>query len=115
MIVSIPWPHKDLSPNARVHWRVRSKRVAAYRNGAAIHARLEGFAAIKAERLVVKITFHPPDKRRRDRDNMIAAIKSACDGIADVLRVDDSKWIPTYEVGAQKQGGAVVFEFEVIA
>lgn len=115
MIVQLPWPHKDLSPNARIHWRKRSAVVKSSRWVACILAKEAGAAQMEADTLSAIITFHPPDKRRRDRDNMIASLKSACDGIADALGVDDSKWIPTYHVGEPVKGGRVVVHFPEIA
>ena len=31
MILHLPWPPKELSPNARVHWAKKSKAAKAYR------------------------------------------------------------------------------------
>ena len=49
--------------------------------------------------LDLDITFHPPDNRRRDLDNMLASIKSGLDGISDALGVDDSTWTLTIRRG----------------
>jgi hypothetical protein len=48
------------------------------------------FNAAHTPRLTV--TIHPPDKRRRDFSNTIAALKAHIDGISDALAVDDSKF-----------------------
>lgn len=114
MIVTLPWPHRILSPNARVHWRVRAKYAAAAREYAFWLATDAGARPITADHLNVFITFHQPDKRRRDRDNMIGSLKSYCDGIADAIGVDDSKWTPTYHVGEPVKGGEVVVHFPEI-
>ena len=60
--------------------------------------------------LSLRITFHPPDKRRRDRDNMIAAFKAGQDGLSDSLGVDDSQFVTSYAVGDVIKGGSVVVE-----
>lgn len=57
------------------------------------------------------ITFNPPDRRKRDRDNMIAAFKSGQDGLSDALNVDDSLFVPTYRIGEPVPGGEVIVEF----
>ena len=57
------------------------------------------------------ITFHPPCKRKRDRDNMIAAFKSGQDGIAECMGVDDHRFVPTYRVGAPVKRGCVLVTF----
>jgi crossover junction endodeoxyribonuclease RusA len=42
--------------------------------------------------------FYPPDHRRRDDDGLIASMKSARDGIADALKIDDRRFITRAEV-----------------
>lgn len=94
MKVTLPWPPKDLSPNARVHWAVKSKAAKAYR--AACYALCKEAKLQKPEtegRLHLWIDFYPPDRRHRDDDNMIAAFKNGRDGVADALRVDDKRFI----------------------
>lgn len=113
MIIRLPWPKRELSPNARVHHFPKARAVKAYRTGCAWEAKAQGAGRIKADRLPVTITFHPPDNRRRDRDNLIASFKAGADGIADVIGVDDSKWEPTYRVGDAVKGGCVVAEIDV--
>lgn len=108
--VSLPWPKRELSPNARVHHFVKARAVKAYRAGCAWEARAAGLRRIEADSLWVRITFHPPDARRRDRDNLIAAFKAGADGLADVLGVDDALWVPTYVVGTPVERGRVFFE-----
>jgi crossover junction endodeoxyribonuclease RusA len=44
--------------------------------------------------LLLTITFEMPDKRHRDADNCLAAAKSALDGVASALAVDDSRFNP---------------------
>ena len=110
--LSLPWPHKDLSPNARVHWRPRAKVIKA--------ARTEAYALMFAgmtlrergrlylrEKLRVSFTFHPKDKRRRDVDNLISSTKAHRDGIADALGIDDSNFILTAEIGEPRKPACV--------
>lgn len=97
-VIDLPWPPKDLHPNARVHWAKKAKAAKRARNDAAWFAlssgvRTHDFAGM--ESLDVSLVFLPPDNRRRDTDGMISSIKSYFDGIADVVGVDDSKWVFT--------------------
>jgi crossover junction endodeoxyribonuclease RusA len=111
--VTLPWPSKDLSPNARLHWARKAKAVKQARAGAhylIIEARGHARRAGEAARL--SMTFCPPDKRRRDRDNIIASMKAATDGIADALRIDDSKFEVSYRMGDPVKGGAVQVTIE---
>jgi len=52
------------------------------------------------------LMFYPPDKRKRDDDGLVAAFKAARDGIADALKVDDSRFVTTFSV-APVVGGMV--------
>lgn len=106
MQVTLPWPPKDLSPNARVHWGKLARIKKQFREACAWTAKEQGASAIEAKKLDVSVLFFPPDKRVRDRDNMIAAMKSGFDGLADVLGVDDGKWRVTFDV-ADQIGGMV--------
>lgn len=106
--ISLPWPDKTLSPNARVHWARKSRavkdaRVAAMWAVRAVITEPPSWAGV-----AVSMLFCPPDKRRRDRDNMIASMKSATDGIADAIGIDDSQFVCTYAVGAPVRGGSVL-------
>lgn len=112
MIVTLPFPPRDLSPNARAHWARKAKVAKSYRHSCWARA-LEA----KGRRtfpetgpLRVEVTFYPPDLRRRDRDNMIGALKNGQDGVAQAIGVDDSRFVPTYHVGPVRKGGAVLFE-----
>lgn len=63
-------------------------------------------------RLRVHLTFCPPNKIRRDMDNMIAAMKAGLDGIAQAIGVDDHLWILSAEVGEVAKLGAVRVKIE---
>lgn len=111
--VSLPWPSKDLSPNARLHWARKAKAVKQARAGAhylVLEAR--GTAQRAGDAAKLSMTFCPPDKRRRDRDNLIASMKAATDGIADALRIDDSRFEVSYRIGDPVKGGAVLVTIE---
>jgi len=110
MKATLPYPPSKLSPNKRLHWAALAKAKRDYRWTCAMHARAAGWRLIDRDRIAIKITFCPPDKRRRDRDNMIAAFKSGADGLVDVIGVDDANWTPTYSVGDPIKGGCVRVE-----
>ena len=91
-IVTLPWPDKKLSPNAREHWAVKARLKKSARATAAKAAQAAGVRRSDASCLSVTAVFFPPDRRARDLDNMLASLKPSFDGIADVIGVDDSKW-----------------------
>ena len=100
----LPWPPKDLSPNQRLHWSKVAKAKAAYRAACGWTAKEQGAQKIDAGSLNVHLVFFPPDRRHRDRDNMLAAMKSGLDGLADVLGVDDYLWRLSLEVSPEVKG-----------
>jgi crossover junction endodeoxyribonuclease RusA len=92
MHITLPWPPKELSPNARQHWSKLARAKKAYRAACAVQAQAQGAKRIQAERLHVALVFYPPTRRAFDLDNMLARMKSGLDGLADVLGVDDRHW-----------------------
>ena len=88
----LPWPPRELSPNARTHWRRAAPIKAKYRDACYILTK-QSRAAIDWEGDVhVWIDYYAPDKRPRDLDNCIASSKSAFDGMADALGVNDRRF-----------------------
>ncbi len=107
----LPWPSKELSPNARVHWSRRAafaKMARQYALVAAIQAEWTD-AGLPAGRLHLHVTFYPPTKRLPDDDNMLARFKPYRDGIADALGIDDKRFISHPLVSNEvRKGGQVV-------
>lgn len=92
MNLTLPWPPKELSPNARQHWASLARAKKAYRAACGWTAKEQGAKAIKASKLHLSLTFYPPTRRAYDLDNALARMKSGLDGLADVLGVDDKHW-----------------------
>ena len=101
MIILLPFPDARLNPNRSNgnHWASTAK----LRKAARIEAftitineiRKSGVAISKTYISVpIKITFVQPDKRQRDRDNLLAAFKPHLDGIADGLEINDAQFEP---------------------
>lgn len=89
----LSWPaDRALSPNARCHWSVKARAKKKLRASWAFEAMRQGLRQSAAEQLELEIVFMHPDRRRRDLDNSVSGIKAGLDGLADVLKVDDSKW-----------------------
>jgi crossover junction endodeoxyribonuclease RusA len=107
----LPWPPKSLSPNARVHWRTRHAAAKKYRADCYMIASMYRKAVPETGNIALRITFHPPDKRRRDDDNCVSSFKAGRDGIAQAWGVDDSSFRPvTYSWGDVRPSGQVVVE-----
>lgn len=97
--IVLPWPPKELSPNARLHWAKLANAKKAYREACAWQAKAQGVTPIKAEKLHLTLTFVPPTRRAFDLDNALARTKAGLDGLADVLGVDDKHWSLTIQKG----------------
>ena len=95
--VVLGWPPTDLSPNARKHWAVVARAKKQYRKDCYSVSK-EQLKKYKKEtenipeRLVLEMTFIPPDKRSYDRDNLVARMKAGIDGLADALRINDKQF-----------------------
>lgn len=107
-IIALPWPHPSLSPNSRKDRRAATPHRKAYRE-AGFYAAKEAGAEIH-ENAELAIKFFPPDRKRRDLDNMLASIKAGLDGIALAACVDDSGWMLSIEKSEPVKGGAVLIQ-----
>jgi crossover junction endodeoxyribonuclease RusA len=105
--VVLPWPPRDLSPNARVHWARKAKVTRSYREACYLLAKQARLKAPDADRIALTVTFLPPDGRRRDRDNLIASCKALFDGLADALQVDDAQFVLSFHVARDQIAGLV--------
>lgn len=108
----LPWPSKDLSPNGRVHWRAKAKATKAARQTAVVLAFEAGWreAWLPEGRLHLWIDcYQAPGKKLPDDDNMIGRCKAYRDGIAQVLGIDDKRFISHPFVSDERRpGGQVV-------
>lgn len=106
----LPWPSRDLHPNSRNHWSLRAKAAKAARYQAGLLALQAGWQGrvLPEGRLHVWIDAYPPDRRRRDADGLLSSCKAALDGIADVIGVDDRRFVPhPYVKDEPRKGGEV--------
>jgi hypothetical protein len=95
--LNLPWPPKELSPNARVHWSAKSKKAKACREIAYWETKrlmaAGGWQNLPTEgKLLLIVDFYPPDKRNRDDDNLVGSFKPFRDGIAEALGIDDKRF-----------------------
>jgi len=115
LAVELPWPHKDLSPNARVHWSVKAKATRKARRDAYYAAKAAGIGEMDAKEFRVTTFFSPPGRHSYDEDNLKARCKALYDGIADALGMDDKLFRhQPVVIGAPIKGGRVVVEIEPV-
>lgn len=91
--VTLPWPPKELSPNQKPHWAKKNKVAQEYKAACGWACKAAKLKAPDTDgKIFVWIDFYPPDRRRRDEDNAIAAMKHGLDGVAKAIGVDDSRF-----------------------
>lgn len=93
--LTIDWPDSSLFPNRSNgrHWstRIDAKRIAR------AYAWSESFAHNIGSNVIdhhVSIFAYPPDKKRRDVDGILSALKPTLDGLADGLQINDWNFNP---------------------
>lgn len=109
--LTLPWPSRDLHPNARVHWARKAKAVKAARYQAGLAAIAAGFRVhpLPHGRIHLYLDFYPPNRRRHDDDGLLSSMKAARDGIADALGIDDNRFVShPYVRDEVRKGGQVV-------
>ena len=91
--ITLSWPPKQLSPNARVHHQQKARVAKKYKADCYILTKQAVVELPKNDKLHLFVDFYQPDHRHRDQDNMEAAMKSAYDGIAKALGVNDRRFV----------------------
>jgi crossover junction endodeoxyribonuclease RusA len=95
LVVELPFPPAGLNPNQKngKHWSSTHAAKKQYLADCFILTK-QAMGNWKAPEgsFALNITFVQPDKRRRDRDNLLAAMKSGLDGISQALGIDDSNF-----------------------
>ena len=105
-------PHKDLSPNARVHWRTVAKEKSNAKEEAWALSHAQGVPREPYSKAHMTITY-VGDKRNRDMDNLLAATKGYIDGIvaAKVVK-DDSVFVLSYSLHYEVGKPNTIIEIE---
>lgn len=104
--ITLPWPPAELSPNARMHHMALYKAKKAYKEACMWQAIGQGLKASNANKLHVHLQFYKPSRRAMDLDNALGRMKAGIDGLAQVLKVDDSRW--TLSLAFDDQIGGMV-------
>lgn len=87
--LKFPWPDSKLSPNGRRDRRsiTRTRYGARYVAWCIVK---KADLALPEVPLQISLRLCPPNKRRRDMDNVYSAFKSYQDGLFRALNLDDS-------------------------
>jgi hypothetical protein len=110
-VIILPFPPSTLSGHANGNRWAKSAVTAKHREWARLATLATGPVVIPTNGDIrVIVAFYPPD-RRGDRVNFPNRMKPYFDGIADALKVNDSRFLPSYLFGEPvKGGGKVVVE-----
>ena len=114
VVITLPWPPKQLSPNTTAHWAVKNLHKQRYKQACywlAMEAGIRPNQKYKGP-FAVHMKFIPPTRRNRDEDNLIASMKAALDGIADAMGVNDTEFRLTHEVDRANIAGMVEVSIE---
>ena len=106
-MIELPFPPSSLSGHAKGHWRGKAAVTAKHREWARLATPSMETVALPAGDIRVLVTFYPPN-RRGDRVNFPNRMKPYFDGIADALKVNDSRFLPSYLFGEPVKDGKVV-------
>lgn len=104
--LDLPMPPRELSPNHRGHYYKVAPIRKAYRQECQVLAQNwmqhSGADFPLAPPIVAEVTFTFPNRRRRDQDNALAALKACWDGLVDARLLEDDK-LPDFRVVAQEE------------
>lgn len=93
----MPFPPASLSGHAKGGWRGKHKVTSSWRGWALLLARTAKWPPIPPEGdILIHVRFEPPDNRS-DRTNFANRMKPIFDGIAQALKVNDKRFLPSYE------------------
>ncbi len=112
LTLTLPWPDRRLSPNARLNWQAKLGAKQQARNVGKFAALMELDGKDLPEwmdgELCMSLTIHPPSRRRMDQDNLLASLKSTLDGVMQGFAIDDSQIKRTViEWGELIKGGQI--------
>lgn len=94
-MIELPFPPASLSGHHNEHWRKLQPVKKRHREWARLATLAAGTTAPEHGDIPVSVTFYPPD-RRGDRTNYPNRCKPYFDGIADALKVNDRRFLPSY-------------------
>jgi len=91
--IELPAGMQILSLNDRTHWQARNRHGQVIRDAAIVMARKARIPALG--RVAITAEYRPPDRRRRDPDNIMPAVKYAIDGItaAGIIPDDSAAYV----------------------
>lgn len=116
VVVTIPVPPKECSPNSRCHWRAKAKAVKGMRLAAwgAARVALDRCPPPSWPAAELRFTWYTRTKRRLDADNALSCLKGAIDGLRDagVIADDNALTIHPATFAVDRENPRVVLTLE---
>lgn len=110
-VITLPFPPSELSGHANGHWKAKAAVTKQHREWARLATLAARPVVPETGDILVRIRFVPPD-RRSDRTNFANRMKAPLDGIAEALRVNDRRFLPSYEYCEPEKPGRVEVTLE---
>ena len=94
--VTLPLPPIALAPNSRAGWHAKANATKRYRLDAGIAAQvaareLDDWSWMPLSRASIQVVYYSRTVRFLDRDNILAALKAAFDGLCDAGVLTDDR------------------------
>ena len=117
-LLVLPFPDAALMPNKSLgkHWAATRPARNKAKSDAFYLTKQAGWQGRDVSGCL-KITFYCPDRRKRDLDNLVHAMKPALDGVAQAIGIDDSNFKPQLSdcrVADSKAEARVELEFGTV-
>jgi crossover junction endodeoxyribonuclease RusA len=111
--IELPFPAKILWPNGRGHWAAKNREFQKHKAWAFAALLVDGgrfgTAPAEGERVQWSVTFYPKTRHAIDEDNAAASLKAYQDGLAEAMRINDSRFArPTIHFAEPVKNGRVV-------
>jgi len=117
--ITIPIPHRALSPNARTHWATKAKKVKAARGVAWWYAKVDAdWTPTHWTNAISTVVWYAKTATHPDPDNALAMLKPYFDGMADAgvlandrglkhnpIRFEKDKANPRVQITITRVGG----------
>lgn len=111
--ITLPFPAGQLMPNRAksLDWHTRAEYAKTYRMCGRVemlNALQENHWLMDGSEFSLHLTFNEPNKRIRDLDGMLSAMKAGIDGMADALGINDRQFVVIHlRRGDIVKGGSV--------
>ncbi len=109
-VIELPFPPASLSGHNSGHWRAKSSIVLKHRQWACSATQAAKITVPEGDSDIKLLVGFYPANNRGDRCNFPVRMKPYFDGIADALKVNDKRFVPSFVFGEPEKGGRVTVQ-----